>query len=359
MSKPLLHYRASYDPSIFSNNHGQPYCEKKLFLSRFNVLPNQIIANDIDAEKFGDYFESKYKNDIKDKFYTIRSQRNNENEIKEKKDDRYYLFKEPLLIYTDLSNNLVKILFDLSLESQALAIQTSLNRFEKQNEEGCPEMHLITSGPRGLDVTAMNLTKMKTDLLSNYNDDFIEVHESIIKRLKKPKDKGVVILHGDPGTGKTSYIRHLISIIDKKVIFLPPNLAGNITGPDLLNLLIDNPNAILIIEDAENIVIDRDKKGSSPVSAILNISDGLLSDCLQTQVICSFNTSLENVDKALLRKGRLIAKYDFQPLTVEKANKLSNKLGFSNRFLEATPLTEIFNQHEKGYHVPKRKSIGF
>ncbi len=68
------------------------------------------------------------------------------------------------------------------------------------------------------------------------------------------KDKGVVILHGEPGTGKTSYIRHLISSVSKKVIFLPPNLAHNITGPELISLLIENPDAILIIEDAENYI---------------------------------------------------------------------------------------------------------
>ncbi len=48
MSKSYLLSRAPrFDPSIFSNNFGQPFCDKKLFLSRYEVLPNQII--DIDA----------------------------------------------------------------------------------------------------------------------------------------------------------------------------------------------------------------------------------------------------------------------------------------------------------------------
>lgn len=360
MSKTYLFSQtAKFDQSIFSNNFGQPYCDKKIFLSRYDVLPNQIIDYDIDGLKFAKYFEETYQKEIVDQFYTLRVQRNNAKKPKEKKDDRYFLFEIPLLVYVDVQKDKVKILFDASTESQAIKIKKGLDSFGITMDKESPKMNLITSNQQGLDLTPMKLVKMETDLSAHYNDNFLPVHDTIIKRLKTPKDKGIVILHGAPGTGKTSYIRHLISSVNKKVIFLPPNLAHNITGPGLISLLIENPDAILIIEDAENIVIDRDKTGSSPVSAILNISDGLLSDCLQTQIICSFNTSLDNVDKALLRKGRLIAKYDFKPLAVEKANELSSKLGFEHRFIEPTPLAAIFNQQEKEYQLPQRKVIGF
>ena len=108
-------------------------------------------------------------------------------------------------------------------------------------------------------------------------------------------------------------------------------MANALTNPDLLSILIDNPNSIFVIEDAENIVIDREQNGSSPVSALLNISDGLLSDCLNIQIICSFNTDLSKVDSALMRKGRLIAKYEFKTLEVTKAQQLSDKLGFKTK----------------------------
>ena len=71
----------------------------------------------------------------------------------------------------------------------------------------------------------------------------------------------MVLLHGKPGTGKTSYIRYLIASVKKEVIFLPPNMASAITNPDLLSVLIENPNSIFVIEDAENIVVDGKKWG--------------------------------------------------------------------------------------------------
>ena len=317
MSKSTpFHTRTKIDISIFANNYGQRYCDKKLFLALFNSIPSQIIDYDIDGLKFAEAFHRQYKLEIVNSHYTLRLRRRIGGETEEIKDDQFFIFEQPLLVYIDVQNETVKILFDKTTEKQALTIKDSLKKFVVVPKEDIPEMHLITRSQQGLDLTAMNLLKMNTDLSAHYNDDFLNTHNTILKRLMTPKDKGVVILHGDPGTGKTSYIRYLISNVTKKVIFLPPNLAQNITGPELINLLIENPNAILIIEDAENILVDRDKTGVSPVSAILNISDGLLSDCLQIQIICSFNTSLDNVDKALLRKGRLIAKYDFQPLTV-------------------------------------------
>ena len=161
---------------------------------------------------------------------------------------------------------------------------------------------------------SLEILKPRLSIEDNYNDDFAEIHQTIIKRLSKKNDKGLVLLHGKPGTGKTSYIRYLISSLKKNVIFLPPNMAGAITNPDLISILIDNPNSIFVIEDAENIVIDRSRNGRSPVSALLNISDGLLSDCLNIQIICSFNTDISRIDSALMRKGRLIAKYEFKEL---------------------------------------------
>jgi hypothetical protein len=78
---------------------------------------------------------------------------------------------------------------------------------------------------------------------------------------------------------------------------------------EFIPLLMEYPNSVLIIEDAEAVIEERHGNTNGTVANLLNISDGLLSDCLNIQLLCSFNTNLSNIDKALLRKGRIIKQF--------------------------------------------------
>lgn len=342
---------------VFTDRTCEYLNELYLFMAHFNSIPNIISEKNIDCKRAGNWLRETFKNEIKDWYFNKRYFRENK---KCEFDDVFYFLSPDLLVNFDTNFSIVRFLFKRTDISQVEQILSRLKKFKKRKERRKPEISLLINTVRGIDTKSLKISKPKLKIEDNYNDDFSEIHETILKRLLKKNDKGLVLLHGKPGTGKTSYIRYLISLSKKNVIFLPPNMASAITNPDLISVLIDNPNSIFIIEDAENIVIDREKDGRSPVSALLNISDGLLSDCLNIQIICSFNTDISKVDNALMRKGRLIAKYEFKELEAGKAQMLSNKLGFNSMINSPMTLSAIYNQDQKEFqNQNKRKSIGF
>ncbi|WP_198170159.1 AAA family ATPase [Mucilaginibacter arboris] len=340
---------------VFAPRRGSYLNEFTLFVAHFKAIPNFVHEINIDCKKANNWFLKHYISEIKNCYYDKRYLNNSK---KANFDDIFYFLYDDLIVDFDATECIVRFLFRKTEISKIEKIIYGIHRFVKGKSK--PEMSLIVNTATGIIKKSLVITKPKLSIESNYNDDFKEVHQTILKRLSKKNDKGLILLHGKPGTGKTSYIRYLISSVKKSIIFLPPNMAAAITSPDLISILINNPNSIFVIEDAENIVVDRNQDENSPVSALLNISDGLLSDCLNIQVICSFNTDLSKVDNALLRKGRLIAKYEFKELEADKAQSLSNKLGFTTTFNSPALLTAIYNQEEKGFYPAKRSNvIGF
>lgn len=207
--------------------------------------------------------------------------------------------------------------------------------------------YTISSGQHGFDLEDLNIKcEHSTEIIvDNYNDDFVAVNNVIADAIKEDK-RGLILLHGIPGSGKTSYIKHLItSDSTRKIIYIPTHLAGAIASPQFISFVKQQiAGSVLVIEDAEQVLISRESDSSykEAVSNILNMTDGILADALNLLIICTFNTDTKNLDSALLRKGRLLLQYEFLPLTVEKTDNLTEKL-YGRKEGKALPLSEIYN----------------
>ena len=327
---------------------------KTLYLYLFNALPCLNFVNNIDGEKAFAVFREKYQSLIghvhQYRWY--------------KRKTKKYQFDKTVIIMNnnclvEFDDDYCEILHDGKQDVFVQELTDLVNQFKEKQRRQPLEINLIVRNGRGLDLKAMEIKRTKLDLGLFYEDDFAATDEVIRKRLNTNKDKGIVLLHGLPGTGKTTYLRYLIGKIKKRVLFLSPTVADNLMNPEFVELLIDNPNTVLIIEDAENIIMDRRYNSGSSVSNLLNISDGLLADFLNVQLICTFNNSLTMVDSALMRKGRLIAKYEFGKLGIEKSQKLSNHFGFKSEVIKPMTIAEIANPHEKETVTEKIEVFGF
>ncbi|CAF3664255.1 unnamed protein product [Rotaria sp. Silwood1] len=190
-----------------------------------------------------------------------------------------------------------------------------------------------------------------TDLKLHYGDEFEIIHEQLLKTLQEKDSTGITLLHGPPGTGKTYYLRYLINEIkEKSLIYVPPDLVNEITKPGFLPFLMQYPNSILIVEDAENIIRDRIQNTILPSQAVanlLNLSDGLLGDAMHQQIICTFNCDVKGIDPALLRDGRLVVEHKFDKLSVEHARRMCVELGIYGNgedIHEPISLAEIYTR---------------
>jgi len=231
----------------------------------------------------------------------------------------------------------------------------------KRRKHESNNIALVIQTPRGYDTTSFELPDQKLDIELGYGKGFKPIHEKIINTLNQKNGKGLVLLHGTPGTGKTHYLKYIASKVkDKRVLFIPPYLADFITSPEMTPFLIQNSNSILFIEDAERVITDRNNGGANGVSNILNITDGILSDILKIQIVATFNMDKAKIDSALLRKGRLIAEHKFDALPIEDANNLINHLSKNYVATKPMTLTEIYNLEETEYKSEDKYSpIGF
>jgi len=234
-----------------------------------------------------------------------------------------------------------------------------LKKFERTRKKS--NIQLVKSEHGHMDTEEYDLYVPPMELELNYGESFSKVHEVIVEKLNQTNGKGIILLHGDPGTGKTSYIKYLTTLIkEKDILFIPPSMAEMLSEPSIIPFLMEHKNAILVIEDAERVISDREGNGSpAGVSNILNLTDGILGDCLSIQIVATFNMKREKIDQALLRKGRLIAEHKFSKLTDKETNKLLKHIGKDHEATEGMTLADIYNIDVELFKTTNKSKIGF
>jgi len=220
-------------------------------------------------------------------------------------------------------------------------------------------INFLTQHSHGFSLKKVEVDFPPLDIELHYGKEFLSVYQELIDFFNSDKI-GLALLHGLVGTGKTSIIKHLVSLIPKKVVYVPAHLINSISDPAFLTFMLEQRDMVLVIEDAEQILIAReDNQNSAGVSNLLNLTDGILGSALKVQALCTFNTEIHRIDNALLRKGRLAVKHEFKKLSTEEANKLLGHLKINHTATEPMSLAEVYNLSSKDYTERQKKQIGF
>ncbi|MBP9151399.1 MAG: ATP-binding protein [Flavobacteriales bacterium] len=251
-------------------------------------------------------------------------------------------------------------------------IRDLMDELNMKKKPGKPKINLIEVRNNNFTLVERLVQDNFTirDLDINYGHGFEQFHNDLMSRFNT-SSKGLVLFHGLPGTGKTYYIRHLlrqIAVAKKSVIYMPPNMVDHLTDPAFMtfltnsvqNLSRDGQFCVLLIEDAEPLLAKRQEGVRiQGVTNLLNMTDGLLNDMLNLQIICTFNVDLRRLDSALLRPGRLLARKEFKPLSELDANLLAQRLGIKHHFSKQASLGDIYamlqNQHTLIHDVEPNK----
>lgn len=177
-------------------------------------------------------------------------------------------------------------------------------------------------------------------------------------------NESILILLGDPGTGKSTLLRHMI---------VSRNLTVTLTYEEKLlqqdklfiqHLSEEGNSDILILEDADVLLESRETCGNHVMNKLLNVSDGIIKIVNKKIVFTANLPSVRNIDAALLRPGRCHKVIEFRKLNFEEAVAAAKAgdLPVPTDTHKTYALAELFQHKTAGGDASrflKNKRVGF
>jgi len=211
-------------------------------------------------------------------------------------------------------------------------------RYGIPEHDAAPSFFLLNARAGDIGVESVTISRPfvlnDEDLALHYGDGIIAFERRLIEALNSP-NPGLSILRGEPGTGKTSFIRHLMAQLEAthRFYFLPIHACQYLAAPEMVefwsreNRTTPQRKRVVVLEDAEDLLMSRGTDNRSKVSALLNISDGFLGEFLQLHLICSVNCPVDRLDPAITRAGRLVACREFKRINRNQALRIAKGKG--------------------------------
>ena len=256
----------------------------------------------------------------------------------------------------------VNIYHSNSASERVEEILISIDEFEIDDEdiEDYTEnrFFVINIGQTSLELNEIGTLDADYENIDLYfNEDVIKRSSKLSKKLSKNK-KGLTIMHGERGTGKTTLVSHIVLNTEKKGIFIPCTMfESTINNPDFRNFIKKHKNSILIIDDSELYFSELYTKSNIFTNNILQLIDGFQSDELELNIIVILNVdSVDEIDHTLLDCNNILDIIEIKKLDKSKSNELSKFLGYKNKIKSETKLNNVL---KKNFYKQDKIEIGF
>lgn len=323
-----------------------PYLEEgtRFYAKYFEEFPSVVLLNNLEYSPF--------HNLLLENGFTLFSNYNSsswydvENKKFERTSSKYINEANKCLIIPQCSSyNCFFLYYSLNSLGIEDLIYSIMKCVEEEEDSYIPEVILPcrNGGEFSSTEVELDVEKLSNEELDLFYENGVETHQKFTNFLEQ--ESGLALLCGEPGTGKSSFLKNLIASTDYEFIYCTPENLDVLGDSQFISFLLEHPKAILIGEDAENVLVAGEVRDRITAN-LLNITDGILSSLLKIKVIFTFNTEVDNLDEALLRPGRLKLFHKMNKLSVEHSNNVLSYLNKPVKVNQECSLATLFNYGE-------------